>query len=367
MNQFKRKPLARLLAQLVGTASLIAASPSVFAQAITGTNLEADMPPPQKLERITVTGSAIKRTQTEGALPVLTLDRAAIEQTGYTTATELIQNLPQVQNFVANSASVNGGGDGTATASLHALPSKYTLVLVDGQRVAPTLLSTSFGGGFAADINSIPLAAVERVELLLDGASAVYGSDAIAGVINFILKDSTAGSVWGEADWSQHPGGGSWNAGISKGFGDLDKDGWNITGTYSFNHQDPLWASQRDVSARGAYFPFRHDGVNYIYNGATGNTFPANLSPITAVPKGSPSGTTPTNFRSTRITGRTATAGRRRPRSFSIRRAPGARGGGSPAASTTRQRSRTFRNSIRAGSSARAITKSTPIRPRSRR
>ena len=150
MNQFKRKPLALLVAQLVGAASLIAASPAVFAQATTGTNLEADVPTPQKLERITVTGSAIKRTQTEGALPVLTLDRAAIEQTGYTTATELIQNLPQVQNFVANSASVNGGGGGTATASLHALPSKYTLVLVDGERLAPTALTTVSAAASAA-------------------------------------------------------------------------------------------------------------------------------------------------------------------------------------------------------------------------
>ena len=156
MNQFKRKPLALLVAQLVGAASLIAASPAVFAQATTGTNLEADVPTPQKLERITVTGSAIKRTQTEGSLPVLTLDRAAIEQTGFTTATELIQSLPQVQNFVANSASVNGGGGGTATASLHALPSKYTLVLVDGERLAPTALSNSFGGGFGVQHQQHP-------------------------------------------------------------------------------------------------------------------------------------------------------------------------------------------------------------------
>ena len=294
MHEFKRKPLALLLAQLVGAASLVATSQGALAQS---PEAPLDEAMPQKLERITVTGSAIKRNQTEGALPVLTLDRAAIEQTGFTTATELIQNLPQVQNFVANSATVNGGGGGSATASLHALPSKYTLVLVDGQRVAPTALSNSFGGGFGANINSIPLAAVERVEILLDGASAIYGSDAIAGVVNFILKkNSTAGLVWGESDWPQHPGGGSWNAGISKGFGDLDKDGWNITGTYSFNHQDKLEANQRDFSAKGAYFPFSHDGTNYIFNQATGNTFPANLSSISAVPKGSPPGTTPTNY-----------------------------------------------------------------------
>ena len=94
------------------------------------------------------------------------------------------------------------------------------------------------------------------MEILLDGASAVYGSDAIAGVINFILKkNSTAGQVWGEADWSQHAGGGSWNAGISKGFGDLDKDGWNFTATYSFNHQDELYGAAARFLRDGRLFP----------------------------------------------------------------------------------------------------------------
>jgi iron complex outermembrane receptor protein len=144
-----------------------------------------------------VTGSSILRTQVEGALPVLTLDRSYIEQSGVTTATELIQQLPQVQNFVASSTGVNGSGQGNTTAALHALPSKYTLVLIDGVRPPPAALNNSFGGGFAAAIQAIPLDAVERVEILLDGATAVYGSDAVAGVVNFILKkNSTEGNAY---------------------------------------------------------------------------------------------------------------------------------------------------------------------------
>ena len=108
MKQLKRKPLSLLLAQIVGAASLVAASPGVLAQA--DTSAQAQLDQPQKLERITVTGSAIRRNQTEGALPVLSLDRSYIEQSGATNATELIQSLPAVQNFVANSASVNGAG-----------------------------------------------------------------------------------------------------------------------------------------------------------------------------------------------------------------------------------------------------------------
>ena len=274
MRTFKRKPFALILAHAIGAGSLIAASPGVMAQPAT-----PDLTTPQKLERMTVTGSSIRRTQTEGALPVLTLDRTYIEQSGATTATELIQSLPQIQNFVANSASVNGGGGGTATAALHALPSKYTLVLIDGQRTPPTALSNSFGGGFGVNINSIPLDAVDHVEILLDGATAIYGSDAIAGVVNFILKkNSTEGNVYAEAVWPQHRGAMGYQAGISKGWGDLEKDGFNIQGSFRYVQQDQLEATQRSFSARGAFFPFSHDGVNYFYNGRTSNTEPANVT-----------------------------------------------------------------------------------------
>jgi iron complex outermembrane recepter protein len=274
MRMLKRKSLALIVAQAVSGGSLIAASTGVMGQ-ITAPDPAA----PQQLERMTVTGSSIRRTQTEGALPVLTLDRAYIDQSGATTATELIQNLPQVQNFVANSASVNGAGAGTATAALHALPSKYTLVLIDGQRLPPTGLANGNGGGFGVNINSIPLDAIDHVEILLDGATAVYGSDAIAGVVNFILKkNTTVGNVYAEGIWPEHAGAQGYQAGISKGWGDLEKDGWNINGSYRFVHQSALDATQRSFSARGAFFPFSFNGTNYIYNGATSNTEPANIT-----------------------------------------------------------------------------------------
>jgi len=142
----------------------------------------------QPIQRVEITGSAIKRIAKEGALPVQVLTSADIKQSGATSATDLIQMLPSMQGFVPASSSVNGGGAGVTTAALHSLPSKYTLVLLDGQRLAPSLLGTGQGGGYAVNIESIPLEAVERVEILGDGASALYGSDAIAGVVNFILK-----------------------------------------------------------------------------------------------------------------------------------------------------------------------------------
>jgi iron complex outermembrane receptor protein len=99
---------------------------------------------------VEITGSSIKRIQKEGSLPVQVLTAAEIKQTGATSATDLIQMLPSMQGFVPSSSSVNGGGAGVTTASLHSLPSKYTLVLLDGQRVAPSAI----GSGRAAAMRS---------------------------------------------------------------------------------------------------------------------------------------------------------------------------------------------------------------------
>jgi iron complex outermembrane receptor protein len=291
MSTHRRKPLALVLARAVVTGSIVASAPAVLAQA----------------ERIVVTGSSILRTQVEGALPVLTLDRQYIEQSGATTATDLIQQLPQVQNFVASSTGVNGSGQGNTTAALHALPSKYTLVLIDGVRPPPAALNNSFGGGFAAAIQAIPLDAVERVEILLDGATAVYGSDAVAGVVNFILKkNTTEGNAYAQYTWPTKGDAQGVNVGVSKGWGDLAKDGWNVMGTFSYAHQSKLQATDRKVSKQGAYFPFTHNGVNYIFNNATENTEPGNLIfqayrlPIRRLRR--------RRTRSTRTTGKMATA-----------------------------------------------------------
>ena len=248
------------------------------------------------VQRVEVTGSAIRRVASEGALPVTTLTQADIQKTGAVSVTDLIQMLPSMQGFVPAASSVNGGGAGVTTAAVHSLPSKYTLVLLDGQRVAPLALGATQGGGFGVNLESIPLDAIERVEVLTDGASAVYGSDAIAGVVNFVLKkDKTDGNFVATVSRPQRSGGGSWDAAISKGFGNIAKDGWNIMGSFSHDHQDALMASQRSFSRRGADFLFSYGGQNYRYFGSTGNTEPANIS-FNAVPAGSPAGTTPTSY-----------------------------------------------------------------------
>ena len=232
-----------------------------------------------ELMEIVVTGSSIAQKPDSTSLPVLTVSAEDIAKTGYNSIVDLVQNLPAMQNFVAGSASVNGGGGGVTTASLHALPSKYTLVLIDGQRIAPFGLNNAFGGGFGVNLESIPLQAIERVEVLTDGASALYGADAVAGVVNFITKkNTTEGELYYHNNMPDQGQGGGWTAGLSKGFGDLKADGYNILFSYNHDIQDKLQASERAVSVRGAYFPFTSGGVNYIYNNRTSNTAPANIT-----------------------------------------------------------------------------------------
>ena len=239
-------------------------------------------------QRIEITGSSIKRIAKEGALPVQTLTSEDIKKSGVASVTDLMQNLPAMQGFVPAASSINTGGGGSTTAALHSLQSKYTLVLLDGQRLAPVGQGNAQGGGFAVNLESIPLDAIERVEILTDGASALYGSDAIAGVVNFITKkNKTDGNAFVNYQIPQHPGGRSYSAGISKGWGDLEKDGFNILGSYSHDYNGSIMATQRDFSKAGGIIPFSYGGQRYIYLGTSTNNEPGNLV-VPTVPHGAP-------------------------------------------------------------------------------
>mgnify|MGYP000250283078 CR=1 FL=1 len=224
----------------------------------------------EKIERIEVTGSAIKRTDMEGALPVQVVDRATIDRSGVSSVADLVQQLPSMQGFTTPASTVGGGGGGTATASLRDLGESYTLVLLNGRRLAPR------GSGSTIDLNSIPLALIERVEILTDGASAIYGSDAIAGVINFILKDSVdQTTVAANYTSPQESGGDSYSYSITTGFGDFDADGFNVTASYSYDRKDKLKATDRDF-AKSGIIPFKHNGDDKYFLAASSNAIPAN-------------------------------------------------------------------------------------------
>lgn len=200
----------------------------------------------QPVQRVEITGSSIKRVDAEGSLPVLVLKREDIDKTGVTTVRDLIQLLPSMQGFTTTSQSVNGGGGGTTTANLRNLGSIYTLVLLNGRRVAP------FNTASTVNLEQLPLSAIERVEVLSDGASALYGSDAIGGVVNFITKkNTTIGAADLRFSSPQRSGGRGVNASISKGYGDFDANGFNIFGALSYDKETRILASQREWTKSG--------------------------------------------------------------------------------------------------------------------
>lgn len=134
------------------------------------------------VERIQVTGSRIQRANVVTSSPVMTLSAADIKASGVTRIEDLLNDMPQV--FAAQNSTVSNGSSGTATVDLRGLGSQRAFVLVNGRR----LPAGSILGSTTADLNTIPANMVERVEVLTGGSSATYGSDAIGGVVNFILK-----------------------------------------------------------------------------------------------------------------------------------------------------------------------------------
>ncbi|MBJ7309694.1 TonB-dependent receptor domain-containing protein [Rugamonas sp. CCM 8940] len=226
----------------------------------------------QSIQRVEITGSSIKRIAKEGALPVQTLSNADIAKSGAKSVEDLVQALPSMQGFTTSAESVNGGGGGAQTASIHSIGAGYTLVLLNGRRMA------SYTAGSAVNLASIPLSAVERVEILTDGASALYGADAIAGVINFILKKNQQDfNVEGTYSSPQKSGGKSSNFALSKGFGDLDTDGYNVLLSYAHDEQKELNASQRDFAKTGLV-RFENNGKQYSMYQLALNTTPASVS-----------------------------------------------------------------------------------------
>lgn len=150
----------------------------------------------QKIEKIQVTGSRLKGVDMEGANPVQVFSREDMAKRGYDSVGSFLRNLPQASSagtFTENGGvgGADGAPAGSSGVSLRGLGSSSTLVLVNGRRVAVD----SFTNGFDSfvNVNSIPMSALERIEVLTDGASSVYGSDAIAGVINFILRKDVEG------------------------------------------------------------------------------------------------------------------------------------------------------------------------------
>ncbi|HEY0862611.1 MAG TPA: TonB-dependent receptor [Lacunisphaera sp.] len=231
---------------------IAAASLSLTAMAQTATAPTATAPTeqaPVKLEKFVVTGSMIKRIADEGALPLSVFTKLDLEQEGIASAEQLIMNLNingnGLDNLASNADVVAGaqrGNNGATAANLRGQGANATLVLLNGRRVA----SHGLNGG-VVDLNSIPFAAIERVEVLKDGASAIYGTDAVGGVINFITKRDFQGVVANAAsDVTQDGGGNVFRYSVVGGWGDLNKDGWNFMASLAFADHKMLRGEDRD-------------------------------------------------------------------------------------------------------------------------
>ncbi|HZX91750.1 MAG TPA: TonB-dependent receptor plug domain-containing protein, partial [Rudaea sp.] len=194
----------------------------------------------QSLETIVVTGSNIRRVDIETANPVVTIDKAAIQQSGKLTLGDLVQDLPAVTGPVTNPRVNNGGGTGASTISLRGLGSTRTLVLVNGHRY------------FYGDVNAIPADAIERIEVLTDGASSVYGSDAVGGVVNFILRSNYQGAEF-SADYGISDRDDGQRQGYHFIFGQTTDKGSIMAGV-DYNKFESVLSANRDFSKNAIYF-----------------------------------------------------------------------------------------------------------------
>jgi len=218
-------------------------------------------------QRVVVTGSLISRTDTETPTPVQVLTAQDIQRSGKTSVAELLQDL------AANGAGTLGTGfsgafaNGASGVSLRGLTVGSTLVLIDGHRMSPYAIGDDSQRSFV-DVSNIPFDAIDSIEVLKSGASSLYGSDAVAGVINIKLKKNFQGTRFAaETGDTQHGGGKTNRASLSTGIGDLDNDGYNAFITAEWRRQGAIKVADRD-SNQWANRDFRSVGGNNLSLGA---------------------------------------------------------------------------------------------------
>ena len=255
--KFQRNKVATAVAHILGIGVVMLVAVPVQAQDI----------------RVNVTGSNIKRVEGEGALPVQVITREDIDRTGSTSVAEVLQTISSNSpGGFAGTSTIGGTTFGLTTANLKNLGGGRTLVLVNGRRLA-AFSGETLANGSATDINSIPFAAIERIEVLKDGASAIYGTDAIAGVINFILRQDYTGAeatvYYGQP--TRSGGGENKQVKVSAGFGDLAKDRYNVFFAGSYQDQKELYARDRNFANTSIIPALGLDGTS-------GNTFPGTVS-----------------------------------------------------------------------------------------
>src|SRR5262245_9623344 len=214
---------------------------------------------PAEMERIIVTGSNIPTAEETGPNPIDTYRPADLEKLGIRNIADLVTFLPQEAGATQNQ-NVNAGGgiDGTVQLNVRGILTKETLVLVDGKRVAFGSLNPVGGSGGGVDVNLLPFPMIGHIDILKDGASAVYGSDAVAGVVNFFLihkfRGLEIGGSYGNTDLGASNDMGEWEAWLKAGTGDDKTDIVVIADFYQ--RTGGLFSRDRDLSSNGNFHRF---------------------------------------------------------------------------------------------------------------
>ncbi len=207
-----------------------------------------------ELQEVVVTGSRIRRVDTETANPVLVIDQKQIAESGITQLGDLLQRIPSISGNATNPNVNNGGGFAESTIELRGLDAKRTLILVDGRRVG--FVGTTAD---ATDVNQIPFNMIDHVEVLREGAGAIYGTDAIGGVVNFITRKDVEGiELTGNYGETTHADGKHGQFGALFGHSG-DKGSVYVGGNYF--KQDPVSAGNRDYSKYALYLYGHTTGV----------------------------------------------------------------------------------------------------------
>jgi iron complex outermembrane receptor protein len=273
---------------------------SMAAALALGATLAAPALAQESPQRVEITGSSIKRVDAETALPVTIIRVEELTKQGVTTAEQALQRIAANQANFGVSQAVGATTGAKAEADLRGLGgplgnnANKTLVLLNGRRLANHAFDAA-----AVDLNAIPLAAVQQIEVLRDGASAIYGTDAIGGVINFILRRDFTG--FEASAQYQHPsednGGKTKRVTLVGGFGSLTENRFNLLASLDWRKQDVLEAANRNFARTGVLGPSRAD----LTAGTSGTAFPGDLNgfepsgPNCAPPSSLPRFTTPDN------------------------------------------------------------------------
>src|SRR5450830_393772 len=238
------------------------------------------------VQRVEITGSSIKRATAETASPVQVITRDDLMKSGKATVAEYLQTLTADGAGSLPTGFGNGFAAGSTAISLRGLGATSTLVLLNGRRMAPFARADDGQKSFT-DLSTVPMQIVERIEILKDGASSTYGADAIAGVVNIILrKDFTGLTFKADTGASRYSDAQQHKAAITYGKGSLDEDKYNFVINAEYFKSDPLMNSDRKDRAwigKGDLRPYGYPiGTQFASGYISGNNTAA-ASPVGSI------------------------------------------------------------------------------------